>query len=79
MPNGGRKGDNEWSWFLNDLCAGRSTYLGDPIDSLACEIYRITGDEHAPGINPDDDKELVDAAALEAKLREKLARLNSDQ
>lgn len=77
MPNGGRRGDNKWSWFMDDLCAGRATYLGDPIDSLACEIYQISGDEFAAGIGPEDKKDKIDAIKLETELREKLAALKA--
>ena len=77
MPNGGRKGDNELSWFMDDLCSGRAKYLGEPIDSLACDIYRITGDEHAAGIGPRDKIDEIDSITLEAELREKLAGLKA--
>lgn len=78
MPNGGRKGDNILSWFMDALCEGREVFLGDPIDSLACEIYRISGDEHAAGIGPDDQKNEIDRQVLEAKLRSILADLKKD-
>ena len=64
MPNGGRKGDNEWSWFMDDLCAGRAKCLGDPIDALACEIYQITGDEHFAGIGPRDKMDEIDLSLI---------------
>ena len=79
MPNGGRKGDNRWSWFTDALCEGREEYLGDPIDSLACKTYRITGDEHAAGIGPDNNRVEIDRNELEAKLRKRLAELNMNQ
>lgn len=73
MPNGGRQGDNPQSWFMDDLCSGKKTFMGDPIDSLACEIYRISRHEGAAGINHDDKKDEIDPIELEAKLRERLA------
>lgn len=74
MPNGGRHGDNPQSWFMDDLCNGKVKYLGDPIDSLACEIYRLTKSEFAAGISPNDNKNEIDPIALEAELREILAK-----
>jgi len=72
MPNGGRLGDNPQSWFMDDLCGGQETYLGEPIDSLACEIYRVSRHEYAAGIDPNDNKDEINPIKLEAKLREKL-------
>jgi len=76
MPNGGRRGDNPQSWFMDRICRGE-VFLGDPIDQLICEIYRITGDEYASGVSLDEDKEAIDPVALEAKLREKLRVLKA--
>lgn len=64
---------------MDALCQGREEYLGDPIDSLACEIYRISGDEHAAGIGPEDRKDEIDQNELEANLRKKLAELKRNQ
>jgi len=72
MPNGGRLGDNPQSWFMDKLCHGKETYLGDPIDSLACEIYRVSRHEYAAGIHPGDNKDEINPIKLEAKLRERL-------
>jgi|GEM_PF-6890954 len=79
MPNGGRKGDNEDSWWLDDLCASKTEFLGDPIDGLICEIYRFTGDEHAPPVGRWTDPASVDVAALEAQLRQQLKDLRGKQ
>jgi len=76
MPNGGRKGDNPQSWFMDGICHG-DVFLGDPIDKLICEIYKITGDEFAAGVSLNADKMTIDPVALEAKLRETLRRLKS--
>jgi len=75
MPNGGRQGDNPQSWFMDALCRGEETYLGEPIDSLACEIYRVSKNESAAGIYRDDNKDKIDPIALEAKLRARLAEV----
>jgi len=77
MPNGGRKGDNPQSWFLDGICRDGQAYLGDPIDGLICEIYRLTGDEDAPGVRRTDDKDEFDLVELEAELRRKLEALKA--
>jgi len=77
MPNGGRIGDNPQSWFMDKLCSGEETYLGEPIDSLACEIYRVSKHEHGAEtlalISPKDNMDEIDPIELEAKLRKTLA------
>ena len=73
MPNGGRQGDNPQSWFMDALCTGDETYLGEPIDSLACQIYRVSNHEYAAGIHRNDKKDEINPIELEAKLREILA------
>ena len=76
MPNGGRKGDNPQSWFMDGICHGKE-FLGQPVDGLICEIYKITGDEYAAGVSLNDDKSAIDPTALEARLRENLGALKS--
>lgn len=75
MPNGGRKGDNAESWWYDDLCAGRKTFCGPPIDDLLCELYRLTNDEHGvTTVGPKCDPATIDRVALEQELHARIAR-----